>query len=119
MQLTTAQLFANPCDEEEDNMALIFCETVEQETLLLSRFPDDEDVALSLGDEAYAWQDLKITFGPERLLIELSASDAADFNGTDHLEIRHATPAGDLAEVEETLRIILDGTGTYISELDN
>ena len=56
---------------------------------------------------------------PERLLIELSASDAADFNGIDHLEIRHATPAGDLAEVEATLRIILDGTGTYISELDN
>ncbi len=44
------------------------------------------------------------TLSPTLLLIEIAAGDADALNGDDSLEIIHNTNAGDLAEVEETLR---------------
>ncbi len=47
------------------------------------------------------------------LVIELAAGDADALGGKDQLAITHATAASDLAEVETTLRNILNGTGTF------
>ena len=103
MQLTTAQLMATPCDDEEDNMATLCCISDKGEMFLMTRYPDEDG--------------LKITLGPKRLLIEVAPGDADALGGDDHLEITHSTPDSDLAEVEETLQNILKGTGTYVSEL--
>lgn len=60
---------------------------------------------------------MKVTLSPDRLLIEIAAVDADALGGNDSLEILHSTDASDLAEVEETLQNILNGIGTYISEI--
>jgi hypothetical protein len=59
---------------------------------------------------------VKVTLSPTLLKIEIAATDADALNGDDVLEITH-TDASDLAEVEETLKNILKGTGTYISNI--
>ncbi|MBA1202132.1 hypothetical protein G7009_10235 [Pseudomonas capeferrum] len=116
MQLKTALLFATPCDDEEDNMATLCCHSDQGRMFLLTRYPDEDTVDLTLDDEPSTLDGLKVTFGPSRLLIEVAAGDSDALRGDDHLEILHATPAGDLDEVELTLRNILEGTGTYVSE---
>ena len=60
---------------------------------------------------------VKVTLSPTLLKIEIAATDADALNGDDVLEITHSTDASDLAEVEETLKNILKGTGTYISNI--
>ncbi|AIS13236.1 hypothetical protein JM49_16730 [Pseudomonas chlororaphis subsp. aurantiaca] len=117
MQMTTAHLIANPCDDEEDNMAMLCCHSNQGEMFLMTRYPDEDELEITLDGEPSTLDEVKVTLGPTRLLIEIAATDADALNGSDHLEIRHNTAAADLAEVEETLRNILMGTGTYISEL--
>ncbi|MHC6224789.1 hypothetical protein ACYU03_08480 [Pseudomonas sp. X10] len=117
MQLKTALLFATPCDDEEDNMATLCCHSDKGQMFLLTRYPDEDTVDLTLDDEPSTLDGLKITLGATRLLLEVAAADTDALKGDDHLEILHATPAGDLAEVELTLQNILKGTGTYVSEL--
>jgi hypothetical protein len=115
--MTTALLIVNPCDDEEDNMAMLCCHSDKGDMFLMTRYPDEDDVEISLGDEPSTLDGLKVTLSPTRLLIEIAAADADALNGDDHLEITHTTAASDLAEVELTLKNILDDTGTYISEL--
>ncbi|EJL07254.1 MULTISPECIES: hypothetical protein [Pseudomonas] len=117
MQMTTAHLIANPCDDEEDNMAMLCCHSNQGEMFLMTRYPDEDELEITLDGEPSTLDGVKVTLGPTRLLIEIAATDADALNGSDHLEILHNTAAADLAEVEETLRNILKGTGTYISEL--
>lgn len=117
MQLTTAQLMATPCDDEEDNMATLCCISDKGEMFLMTRYPDEDEVEITLDDEPSTLDGLKITLGPKRLLIEVAPGDADALGGDDHLEITHSTPDSDLTEVEETLQNILKGTGTYVSEL--
>ncbi|AJO78353.1 hypothetical protein [Pseudomonas sp. MRSN 12121] len=117
MQMTTAHLIANPCDDEEDNMAMLCCHSTRGEMFLMTRYPDEDELEITLDGEPSTLDGVKVTLGPTRLLIEIAAADADALNGSDHLEILHGTAAAELAEVEQTLRNILDGTGTYVSEL--
>lgn len=119
MQITTASLIVNPCDDEYDNMALLCCHGENGELFSLTRFPDVDEVEISVGDaEAHAVNQLKVTFGATRLLVELEAADASALGGQSRYEILHGTDTADWPEVQETLRIILNNVGTYVSEID-
>ncbi|MBK5418426.1 hypothetical protein [Pseudomonas sp. TH31] len=117
MQMTTALLIVNPCDDEEDNMAMLCCHSDQGDMFLMTRYPDEDALDITLDGEPSTLDGVKVTLGATRLLIEIAAGDADALNGDDSLEIIHSTDASDLAEVEETLQNILKGTGTYISEL--
>ncbi|WP_137805550.1 hypothetical protein [Pseudomonas sp. G(2018)] len=117
MQMTTALLIVNPCDDEEDNMAMLCCHSDKGEMFLMSRYPDEDELEITLDGEPSTLDGVKVTLSPTRLLIEIAAADADALNGDDVLEITHSTDASDLPEVEETLQNILKGTGTYISQL--
>ena len=118
MQMTTALLMANPCDDEEDNMAMLCCHSDKGEMFLMSRYPDEDELEITLDDEPSSLEGVKVTLSPTRLLIEVAPGDADVLNGSDHLEILHSADADELAEIEQTLKNILEGTGTYISELN-
>ena len=118
MQMTTALLMANPCDDEEDNMAMLCCHSDKGEMFLMSRYPDEDELEITLDDEPSSLDGVKVTLSPTRLLIEVAPGDADVLNGSDHLEILHSADADELAEIEQTLKNILEGTGTYISELN-
>ena len=118
MQMTTALLMANPCDDEEDNMAMLCCHSDKGEMFLMSRYPDEDELEITLDDEPSSLDGVKVTLSPTRLLIEVAPGDTDVLNGSDHLEILHSADADKLAEIEQTLKNILDGTGTYISELN-
>ena len=118
MQMTTALLMANPCDDEEDNMAMLCCHSDQDEMFLMSRYPDEDVLEITLGDADPSTLDgVKVTLSATRLLIEVAADDTDALNGADHLEILHSLDSSDLAEVDETLKNILKDTGTYINEL--
>src|SRR5450830_199425 len=117
MQLSTTHLIANPCDDEEDNMAMLCCHSDKGEMFLMTRYPDEDELEITLDGEPSTLDGIKVTLSATRLLIEIAAADADALNGDDHLEIQHQTAAADLAEVEQTLKNILAGTGTYVSEL--
>ena len=117
MQMTTALLIVNPCDDEEDNMAMLCCHSDQGDMFLMTRYPDEDALDITLDGEPSTLDGVKVTLSPTRLLIEIAAGDADALNGDDSLEIIHNTDASDLAEVEETLQNILKGTGTYISQL--
>jgi hypothetical protein len=117
MQMTTALLIVNPCDDEEDNMAMLCCHSEAGDMFLMTRYPDEDELEITLDGEPSTLDGVKVTLSPTRLLIEIAAADADALNGDDSLEIIHNTDAGDLAEVEQTLKNILEGTGTYISQL--
>ena len=117
MKMTTALLIANPCDDEEDNMAMLCCHSAQGEMFLMTRYPDEDELEIALDGEPSTPEGVKVTLGPTLLKIEIAAADADALNGDDVLEIIHDTDAADLAEVELTLQNILKGTGTYISQL--
>lgn len=117
MQMTTALLIVNPCDDEEDNMAMLCCHSDQGDMFLMTRYPDEDALDITLDGEPSTLDGVKVTLSPTRLLIEIAAADADALNGDDSLEIIHNTDASDLLEVEETLQNILKGTGTYISQL--
>jgi hypothetical protein len=117
MQMTTALLIVNPCDEEEDDMAMLCCHSEKGEMFLMSRYPDEDEVEITLDGEPSTLDGVKVTLSPTLLKIEIAAADADALNGDDVLEITHSTDASDLAEVEDTLQNILEGTGTFISQI--
>ena len=113
MQMTTPLLIVNPCDEEEDNMAMLCCHGKNGEMFMLTRYPDEDEVELTWDYEPSTLDGLKVTLGDTSLLVELAAGDTDALGGKDQLQIAHATAASDMAEVEETLQNILNGTGTF------
>ena len=117
MQMTTALLIANPCDDEEDNMAMLCCHSAQGEMFLMTRYPDEDELEIALDGEPSTLNGVKVTLSPTLLKIEIAAADADELNGDDVLEISHDTDEADLAEVELTLQNILEGTGTYIRQL--
>jgi hypothetical protein len=117
MQIQTALLFATPCDDEEDNMATLCCHSDKGQMFLLTRYPDEDTVDLTLDDEPSTLDGLKVTLSAQRLLIEVAAGDRDALKGDEALEIVLTSAGTDLEEVALTLRNILDGTGTFISEL--
>ncbi|AZP71933.1 hypothetical protein EJJ20_21915 [Pseudomonas poae] len=114
LQLKTDALMVTPCDDEEDNMAMLCCHGKNGEMFMLTRYPDEEEVELTWDYEPSTLDGLKVTLSDATLLVELAAGDADALGGKDQLEITHTTAASDLPEVEETLQNILKGTGTYI-----
>jgi hypothetical protein len=114
LQLKTDALMATPCDDEEDNMAMLCCHGRNGEMFMLTRYPDEDDVELTWDYEPSTLDGLKVTLSDTTLRLELAAGDADALGGKDQLEITHATAAADMAEVEQTLQNILKGTGTYI-----
>ncbi|AVD84129.1 hypothetical protein C4Q28_19120 [Pseudomonas sp. SWI6] len=117
MQIKTALLFATPCDEEEDDMATLCCHSDKGQMFLLTRYPDEDTVDLTLDDEPSTLDGLKVTLSAQRLLIEVAASDRDALKGDESLEIVLTSQGTDLEEVALTLRNILKGTGTFVSEL--
>jgi len=117
MQINTALLFATPCDDEEDNMATLCCHSDKGQMFLLTRYPDEDTVDLTLDDEPSTLDGLKVTLSAQRLLIEVAAGDHDALKGDEALEIVLTSAGTDLDEVEQTLRNILKDTGTFVSEL--
>lgn len=117
MQMTTALLIANPCDEEEDNMAMLCCHSNQGDMFLMTRYPDEDELEITLDGEPSTLEGVKVTLSPTSLKIEIAAADADALNGDDVLEITYDANVTDMAEVELTLQNILKGTGTYISQL--
>jgi hypothetical protein len=60
---------------------------------------------------------VKVTLTSNLLKIEIAAADADALNGDDVLEISFNPDMVDMDEVVETLKNILDGTGTFINEV--
>ncbi|SEJ43018.1 hypothetical protein [Pseudomonas sp. NFR16] len=117
MQITTDSFIHNPCDEEEDDMALACCHGSNGDLFLLARFPDEDEVDITFRDDTIHVEHLRVTLSAQRLLVEIDAADARPFDGQTIFEILHSTPASELAELDATLRIILRGVGTYASEI--
>ncbi|UVM74850.1 hypothetical protein [Pseudomonas alvandae] len=117
MKMTTDLLIANPCDDEEDNMAMLCCHSAQGDMFLMSRYPDEDELEITLDGEPSTLDGVKVTLGPTLLKIEIAAADADALNGDDVLEITYNPDVTDVAEVELTLQNILKGTGTYISQL--
>ena len=117
MQINTALLFATPCDDEEDNMATLCCHSDKGQMFLLTRYPDEDTVDLTLDDEPSTLDGLKVTLSAERLVLEVAAGDRDALKGDEQLEIILTSPGTDLEEVALTLLNILDGTGTFVSQL--
>jgi hypothetical protein len=117
MKMTTALLIANPCDEEEDNMAMLCCHSNQGDMFLMTRYPDEDELEITLDGEPSTLEGVKVTLSPTLLKIEIAAADADALNGDDVLEITYDANVTDLAEVELTLQNILKGTGTYLSQL--
>jgi hypothetical protein len=115
--MTTALLIANPCDEEEDNMAMLCCHSDQGDMFLMTRYPDEDELEITLDGEPSTLEGVKVTLSPTLLKIEIAAADADALNGDDVLEITYDANVTDLAEVELTLQNILKGTGTYLSQL--
>ncbi len=118
MQITTDSFIFNPCDEEEDNMALACCHGSNGELFLLARFPDEDEVDITfIDDTIHVSSNLKVTFNAERLLVEINAADAVSLGGETRYEISHNTPANELRDLDETLQLILKNVGTFVSEI--
>ena len=117
MQMTTALLIVNPCDDEEDNMAMLCCHSNQGEMFLMTRYPDEDELEITLDGEPSTLEGVKATLGANLLKIEIAAADADALNGDDVLEITFNPDMVDMTEVEETLQNILRGTGTFISQL--
>ena len=117
MKMKTALLIVNPCDDEEDNMAMLCCHSDKGEMFLMSRYPDEDELEITLDGEPSTLEGVKVTLSPSLLKIEIAAADADVLNGDDILEITFDADMTDLSEVDETLQNILKGTGTYISQI--
>ena len=115
MQMKAALLVGNPRDEEEDDLALLCCQGPNGETLLLSRAPDEEDVEVIWDEDVTLVQGLKVTLGARRLLIAFPADAQAPFSD-DLFEADLSGALVDTEEVEQALRVILQGTGTLVME---
>ena len=48
LQLKTNALMATPCDDEEDNMAMLCCHSSQGEMFLMSRYPDEDELEIDL-----------------------------------------------------------------------
>ncbi len=117
MQIDTAVLFATPCDEEEDNMATLCCHSDKGQMFLLTRYPDEDTVDLTLDDEPSTLDGLKVTLKATSLLIEVAAGDRDALRGDEVLQINLTSTLSDLDEIRQTLENILSVTGTFVCEL--
>jgi hypothetical protein len=118
MLINTAMLIVNPCDDEYDDMALFCCHGETGDLFSLTRFPDENQVEITVGDDkTLNLNSLKVTLSAERVLIELDPADGKQLEGHSEYEIRHNMAGEELREVAETLQIILEDVGTYVGEI--
>ncbi|MCV4340586.1 hypothetical protein [Pseudomonas capsici] len=118
MQIKTALLLANPCDDENDDMALLCCHDEKNELFSLARFPDEDEVEITVCDDAVYVTSLKVSLTDTQLVVEISAEDAEALSGDTRYEILHTTSADDLREVQQTLQVLLKDIGTLESHLN-
>ncbi|MCD5992610.1 hypothetical protein KDX38_02615 [Pseudomonas sp. CDFA 602] len=119
MLIKTDSFIADPCDDEYDDMALLCCHSEQGELFSLSRFPDENEVDITVRDDkTLTVSTLKVTFSAQRLLVELTPADGKQLDGHEQYEIQHSTPASSLQDIQETLQIILKDVGTYVSEIN-
>jgi hypothetical protein len=117
MKMLTDSFIHNPCDEEEDDMALACCHGTNGDLFLLARFPDEDEVDITFRDDTiHVDSNLKVTLTATRLVVEIDAADAKPFGGDTVYEIAHSTPTHELRDLDGTLKIILKEVGTYVSE---
>jgi hydrogenase maturation factor len=117
MHMTTDSFIFNPCDDEEDDMALVCCHGDNGDLFLLGRFPDEDEVDITFRDDTIHVEQLKVTLSATLLRVEIDATDAQPFGGDTTYEITHATPERELGDLDETLRILLKDVGSYVSDL--
>ena len=118
MKMITDSFIHNPCDEEEDDMALACCHATNGDLFLLARFPDEDEVDITFRDDTiHVDSNLKVTLSATRLVVEIDAADAKPFGGDTVYEITHSTPDNELRDLDQTLKIILREVGTYVSEI--
>jgi hypothetical protein len=115
MHMNAALLMGNPCDEEEDDLALLCCQGAAGELLLLSRAPGEEEIEVVWDEDATLAHGIKVTLSAERLLVELPADAEAPFSAA-LLSADLTDALVDLDEAEAALRVILEGTGTLVME---
>jgi hypothetical protein len=113
--MKAALLMGNPCDEEEDDLALLCCQGTAGELLLLSRAPGEEDIEVVWDEDATQVRDIKVTLSAHRLLVALPADAEAPFSAV-LLSADLTDALVDLDEAEQALRVILEGTGTLVME---
>lgn len=120
MHMTTDSFIYNPCDEEEDDMALVCCHgSSTGDLFLLARFPGEEEVDITFRDDTiHVEANIIVTLSNTRLLVEIDAADAKPLGGDTTYDITHSTPTQELAELDATLRIILKDVGTYVSQIN-
>lgn len=117
MHMTTDSFIYNPCDEEEDDMALVCCHGDNGDLFLLARFPDEDEVDITFRDDTIHVEQLKVTLTATLLKVEIDPADAKPLGGEHLFEITHITNAEELPELDATLRILLNEVGAYISDL--
>jgi len=117
MHMTTDSFIYNPCDEEEDDMALVCCHGDNGDLFLLARFPDEDEVDITFRDDTIHVTILTVTLTATLLKVEIDAADAKPFGGEHLFEITHSTLAQELPGLDATLRILLKDVGTYVSDL--
>lgn len=117
MLIKTALLLANPCDDENDDMALLCCHDEKGDLFSLARFPDEDEVEITVGDDTVYVSSLKVCLSKTKLVVEVSAEDARALGGNTRYEIAHDTSVEDLVEVQETLGNLLDEVGTLEVDL--
>ena len=61
MKMTTAHLIANPCDDEEDNLAMLCCHSDQGEMFLMTRYPDEDELEITLDGEPSTLDGVKVT----------------------------------------------------------
>ncbi|WP_426149661.1 hypothetical protein [Pseudomonas sp. DC3000-4b1] len=115
MHMNAALLMGNPCDEEEDDLALLCCQGTEGEMLLLSRAPDEDEVELVWDEQAIGVRGLKVTLSAERLWVELPADAEAPFSAA-VIRVNLADALADLDDAHAALEVILNGRGTLVRE---
>ncbi|PVZ20007.1 MULTISPECIES: hypothetical protein [unclassified Pseudomonas] len=112
MQITAALLMGNPCDEEEDNLALLACQAADGRMFLMSRYPGEDEVDIAFDeDEPAGVKGLSVSLSATSLDIEVQPEDADLFGGDRHLQIAHTSDAADLDELTQALEVILKGVG--------
>jgi hypothetical protein len=99
MHMTTDSFIYNPCDEEEDDMALACCHgSSTGDLFLLARFPDEDEVDITFRDDTIHVEDnITVTLSATRLLVEIDASDANPLGGDTAYDITHARQRTDRA----------------------
>lgn len=115
MHMNAALLMGNPCDEEEDDLALLCCQGAAGEMLLLSRAPGEAAIEVVWNDDATLVKGIKVTLSAQRLQVALPADAEAPFCAA-LLSADLGDALVDLDEAEAALRVILEGTGTLIME---